>query len=60
MFDLDHISANTTIQTSNDPVKTDLELTCDLCGTALCDVEDGDSLNALASTADEHLRACAG
>lgn len=39
---------------SDDPVKQELELTCTKCYEVLCDVEDGDSLEVLASMASDH------
>lgn len=39
---------------SDDPVKTDLELTCADCGERLCDVEEGDSMSVLVSMCEEH------
>lgn len=43
------------LRTSDDSVKTDLELTCSLCGKCLCDAEAGDSIEVLASVATDHL-----
>lgn len=45
------------LKQSDDPVKTDLELTCSECGEVLCDVEADDNLGVLATVADNH--ACA-
>lgn len=56
--DLDNISASTTIEASEDPAKVDLELLCDHCGQAICDIEAGDTLSALASSAHGHLQQC--
>lgn len=39
---------------SDDEVKTDLELTCTDCDEVICDIEPGDSLDVLASTALGH------
>ena len=39
---------------SDDAVKRDLELTCTWCGTWICDIEHGDTLRVLASTAADH------
>lgn len=39
---------------SSDPVKTDLELTCLLCGESVCDIEHEDTLNILVDVAIEH------
>jgi hypothetical protein len=39
---------------SDDPVKTDLELTHAACGTVLCDIELGDSMSVLAGMMTEH------
>lgn len=43
---------------SDDPTKTDLELTHAACGEVVCDVEDGDNLFVLAQTAAEHIKEC--
>ncbi|MFE5342590.1 hypothetical protein ACFQ80_20375 [Isoptericola sp. NPDC056578] len=40
---------------SDDPVKTDLELTCTACESVLCDVEHGDSIEVLLSVAEGHV-----
>lgn len=40
---------------SDDPVKTDLELTCAACRERLCDAEAGDDLASLARMAAEHV-----
>lgn len=40
---------------SDDPAKSELELTCIDCGTVLCDVQAGDTLTALFGTADKHV-----
>jgi len=45
---------------SDDPLKRDLELTCDDCGRVLCDVQAGDSLAVLASIAVGHTLVCTG
>lgn len=37
-----------------DAVKRDLELTCDPCGAAVCDIEDDDTLSVLAQAALSH------
>lgn len=42
---------------SGDPAKTDLELTCQVCGARVCDVEAGDGLDVLASAALDHQHA---
>jgi hypothetical protein len=39
---------------SDDPVKTDLELTCIRCDEHLCDIEDADTLRTLVSVALSH------
>lgn len=39
---------------SDDPVKTDLELTCRECGLVLCDIQPGDDFNILVEMALEH------
>ncbi|MGI6797986.1 hypothetical protein [Gordonia sihwensis] len=57
-MDLDTIAAYTTIQASADPAKIDLELVCDRCGAVICDIESGDTLAALASSAGQHLANC--
>ena len=44
------------LQASDDPVKTDLELTCQRCGMHVCDVEHGDTLLVLVETAERHRR----
>ena len=45
---------------SGDPAKRDLELTHVPCGRAVCDVEDGDTLEVLASAAAGHACHCPG
>ena len=45
---------------SDDVVKRDLELTCTACGTVLCDIEHGDSLDVLIRTAAPHVAECRG
>jgi len=40
---------------SDDPVKTDLELTCLRCGERLCDAEDDDTLSVLVGMARDHV-----
>lgn len=39
---------------SDDLVKTDLELTCLVCGTVVCDIEAGDNIGILASVVRDH------
>jgi hypothetical protein len=39
---------------SDDPVKTDLELTCLVCGAVVCDIEAGDGLEGLAQIVLDH------
>ncbi len=55
MNDFDPLRMFTALE-SDDMVKRDLELTCCLCGTVVCDVESGDLLSTLADVADEHWR----
>lgn len=40
---------------ADDPVKTELELTCTRCQAYLCDVEPDDDLYVLVSVATEHV-----
>lgn len=40
---------------SSDEVKTDLELTCTVCSTVLCDIEADDNLGTLVSVAEKHV-----
>lgn len=49
--------ADYTLTRSDDPVKSDLELTCNVCGAYVCDAEDRYTLQALALTAADHTRA---
>lgn len=39
---------------SDDEVKTDLELTCVLCGAVLCDIEHEDTVAVLMRVIDDH------
>jgi hypothetical protein len=45
---------NATLHGSDDPVKLDLELICDLCGEHIVDAEDGDSLQVLVEAVEDH------
>lgn len=56
-MDVDLISDQIALRTSEDPAKIDLEMHC-RCGEWLCDIEAGDSLSVLLRTAEEHLRHC--
>lgn len=53
MNDFDVLEKFTALE-SDDMVKRDLELTCNECGTVVCDIEHGDLLSMLANTADQH------
>lgn len=55
MNDLDPLAQFTALA-SDDDVKRNLELTCDVCGIVICDIEHDDSLSSLANTADQHWR----
>ncbi|SIH34610.1 Uncharacterised protein [Mycobacteroides abscessus subsp. abscessus] len=43
------------LRCSTDPVKTDLEMICELCEGHLCDVQHEDTLDVLVSVATEHI-----
>lgn len=46
---------------SDDPVKTDLEVTCRDCRAVLCDAEHNDTLDVLVGVVLDHvLRECPG
>lgn len=45
---------------SEDEVKRDLDLICDVCGAHLCDIEPDDRLAVLVSVAMDHLPDCPG
>jgi hypothetical protein len=51
---LEKESMNATLHGSDDPVKLDLELICDLCGEHIVDAEDGDSLQVLVEAVEDH------
>lgn len=48
------------LRRSADIVKTDLEVRCDECGEVICDAEDGDSLELLVATVEDHDMDCKG
>lgn len=50
----DEVLAGFEVLQSDDPVKTDLELTCSTCREHVCDVEAGDTLDVLAASATDH------
>lgn len=43
-----------TARRSDDDVKRDLELTCDDCGSIVCDIEPDDSMDILAEVMQSH------
>lgn len=46
------------VNDSDDLAKSDHELVCLICAEVICDVEPGDMLNILASTAMDHTKTC--
>lgn len=44
------------LRVSEDSVKSDLEVTCDLCSQHLCDAEHEDSIAVLARVATAHFK----
>ncbi len=58
-FDLDVLERFIAKQAGDD-VKTDLELTCTVCETHVCDIEANDNLRVLAASAAHHAVTCAG
>lgn len=51
----DELLYHFTAKVKDDSANTDLSLVCDICNQTICDVEHGDSLAALASTAAHHM-----
>ncbi|MGP9761047.1 hypothetical protein [Corynebacterium sp. AOP12-C2-36] len=49
------IDKHVSITASTDPVKQDLEITCNICEENICDIESGDSFQTLTSCVVEHL-----
>jgi len=47
-----------TLRQSDDPVKTDLEVTCGRCTGVICDAQHDDTLDVLIRTAEHHLNQC--
>jgi hypothetical protein len=45
-----------TLKASPDPLKHELRLTCNACGSHVCDVEPADTLLVLVETAERHRR----
>lgn len=46
------------MRASTDPLKRDLELTCNVCKQHVCDVEHGDELTTLTGIARDHALDC--
>jgi len=56
MADMLDVLGHFTCEQDEDEVQTDLNLVCDHCGTVVCTVEAGDTINLLARVCLEHDR----